>query len=55
MLIPVVIVSLLVHLYSVSYMGEDPHVQRFFSYISLFTGLMIVLVTADNYLVMFVG
>jgi len=55
MLIPVVIVSLLVHLYSVGYMGEDPHVQRFFSYISLFTGLMIILVTADNYLVMFVG
>jgi NADH-ubiquinone oxidoreductase chain 5 len=55
MLIPVLIVSLLVHLYSVGYMGEDPHVQRFFSYISLFTGLMLVLVTADNFLVMFVG
>jgi len=55
MLIPVLIVSLLVHLYSVGYMGEDPHVQRFFSYISLFTGLMLILVTADNFLVMFVG
>jgi len=55
MLIPVLIVSLLVHIYSVGYMGEDPHQQRFFSYISLFTGLMLVLVTGNNFLVMFVG
>jgi hypothetical protein len=55
MLIPVLIVSLLVHLYSVGYMGEDPHQQRFFSYISLFTGLMIILVTGNNFLVLFLG
>jgi len=55
MLIPVTIVSLLVHLYSVGYMEGDPHQQRFFSYISLFTGLMLVLVTGSNFLVMFVG
>jgi len=55
MLIPVLIVSLLVHIYSVGYMGEDPHQQRFFSYISLFTGLMLVLVTGNNFLVMFLG
>jgi len=55
MLIPVLIVSLLVHLYSVGYMGEDPHQQRFFSYISLFTGLMLILVTGSNFLVMFLG
>jgi NADH-ubiquinone oxidoreductase chain 5 len=55
MLIPVLIVSLLVHFYSVGYMGEDPHQQRFFSYISLFTGLMLVLVSGDNFLVMFLG
>ena len=55
MLIPVLIVSLLVHVYSIGYMGEDPHVQRFFSYISLFTGLMLILVTGNNFLVMFVG
>jgi len=55
MLIPVLIVSFLVHLYSIGYMGEDPHQQRFFSYISLFTGLMIILVTGNNFLVMFVG
>jgi NADH-ubiquinone oxidoreductase chain 5 len=55
MLIPVLIVSVLVHLYSVGYMGEDPHQQRFFSYISLFTGLMLILVTGNNFIVMFVG
>lgn len=55
MLIPVLIVSSLVHIYSIGYMGEDPHQQRFFSYISLFTGLMVILVTGNNFLVMFLG
>jgi len=55
MLIPVTIVSLLVHLYSVGYMNEDPHQQRFFSYISLFTCAMLILITGSNFLVMFVG
>jgi Proton-conducting membrane transporter/NADH-Ubiquinone oxidoreductase (complex I), chain 5 N-terminus/Group II intron, maturase-specific domain len=55
MLIPVLIVSLLVHFYSVGYMDTDPHQQRFFCYISLFTGLMLVLVTGNNFLVMFIG
>lgn len=55
MLIPVLIVSLLVHFYSVGYMDNDPHQQRFFSYISLFTGLMLILVTGNNFLVMFIG
>jgi NADH-ubiquinone oxidoreductase chain 5 len=55
MLIPVLIVSNLVHIYSVSYMENDPHNQRFFSYLSLFTFMMIILVTSNNYLVMFVG
>ena len=55
MLIPVLTVSSLVHLYSVGYMSHDPHNQRFFSYLSLFTFMMVVLVTADNYLLMFVG
>ena len=55
MLIPVLIVSSLVHLYSVGYMAHDPHNQRFFSYLSLFTFMMIALVTANNFLVMFVG
>ncbi len=55
MLIPVLIISSLVHLYSISYMSNDPHNQRFFSYLSLFTFMMIILVTANNYLLMFVG
>lgn len=55
MLIPVLIISSLVHIYSISYMGNDPHCQRFFSYLSLFTFMMIILVTANNYLLMFVG
>jgi len=55
MLLPVLIVSALVHIYSMSYMGEDPHNQRFFSYLSMFTFFMLMLVTGDNYLVMFIG
>jgi len=55
MLIPVLIVSSVVHLYSIGYMSHDPHNQRFFSYLSLFTFMMIILVTADSFLLMFVG
>ena len=55
MLIPVLIISSLVHIYSIGYMEGDPHNQRFFSYLSLFTFMMIILVTANNYLLMFVG
>nr|QDG01254.1 NADH dehydrogenase subunit 5 [Scytalidium sp.] len=55
MLIPVLIVSSLVHVYSIGYMAHDPHNQRFFSYLSLFTFMMIILVTANNFLLMFVG
>ena len=55
MLLPVLIVSSLVHIYSISYMSHDPHNQRFFSYLSLFTFMMILLVTGNNYLLMFVG
>jgi NADH-ubiquinone oxidoreductase chain 5 len=55
MLLPVLVVSSLVHLYSVSYMAEDPHNQRFFSYLSMFTFFMLVLVAGDNYLILFVG
>jgi NADH-ubiquinone oxidoreductase chain 5 len=55
MLIPVLIISTLVHIYSIGYMSNDPHNQRFFSYLSLFTFMMIILVTSNNYLLMFVG
>ena len=55
MLIVVFFVSFLVHLYSTKYMEGDPHLQRFISYLSLFTFFMIILVTADNFFQMFVG
>ena len=47
--------SSLVHLYSTEYMGGDPHLPRFMSYLSLFTFFMLILVTADNFLQMFVA
>lgn len=55
MLLPVLCVSSAVHVYTQSYIADDPHTPRFFSYLSLFTGSMVVLVTGDSYLVMFVG
>ncbi|RHY87754.1 hypothetical protein DYB26_014653, partial [Aphanomyces astaci] len=48
-------VSTLVHLYSSEYMGNDPHLSRFMSYLSLFTFFMVILVTGDNFIQMFVG
>ncbi len=55
MLLPVLVVSSMVHVYSISYMSEDPHNQRFFSYLSMFTFFMLILVAGDNYLILFVG
>ena len=55
MLVVVTTVSSLVHVYSIGYMAEDPHRARFFSYLSLFTFAMLMLVTADNFLQMFFG
>jgi len=55
MLVVVTTVSFLVHIYSSSYMSEDPHLPRFMSYLSLFTFFMIILVTADNFLQLFLG
>lgn len=51
----VTFISSLVHLYSTEYMAQDPHLSRFMSYLSLFTFFMLVLVTADNFIQMFVG
>jgi len=55
MLVVVTGVSSLVHLYSIGYMHDDPHRPRFFSYLSLFTFAMLMLVTANNLLQMFFG
>jgi NADH-ubiquinone oxidoreductase chain 5 len=51
----VTFISFLVHLYSTEYMSHDPHLPRFMSYLSLFTFFMLILVSADNYVQMFVG
>jgi len=55
MLVVVTFISSLVHLYSTEYMENDPHLPRFMSYLSLFTFFMLILVTANNFLQMFVG
>lgn len=55
MCVIVTTVSLLVHIYSIGYMKEDPHVSRFFSYLSLFTFFMLMLVTSGNLVQLFVG
>lgn len=55
MLLAVLIVSFLVHVFSIDYISSDPHNQRFFSYLSIFTFFIIILVTGDNYLIIFVG
>jgi len=55
MLIVVTFISLLVHIYSIGYMSHDPNFNRFMSYLSLFTFFMLILVTADNYLLLFIG
>nr|BCG67636.1 NADH dehydrogenase subunit 5 [Haptophyceae sp. NIES-3900] len=55
MLVVVTGVSSLVHLYSNDYMSDDPHQVRFMSYLSLFTFFMLLLVTGDNFMQMFLG
>ncbi|MCV7408278.1 NADH-quinone oxidoreductase subunit L [Mycobacterium florentinum] len=48
-------VGSLIHIYSVAYMAEDPDRRRFFGYLNLFLASMLLLVVADNYLVLYVG
>lgn len=55
MLVVVTSVSALVHIYSIGYMSGDPNTSRFFSYLSLFTFAMLMLVTSDNLVQMFFG
>ena len=55
MMVVVSFVSLMVHVYTIGYMAEDPGYQRFFSYISLFTFSMLMLVMANNFLQLFFG
>ena len=55
MMLVVTFVSLMVHIYTIGYMKEDPGYQRFFSYISLFTFSMLMLVMANNFMQLFFG
>ncbi len=55
MMCVVTFVSLMVHIYTIGYMAEDPGYQRFFSYISLFTFSMLMLVMSNNFLQLFFG
>jgi proton-translocating NADH-quinone oxidoreductase chain L len=55
MLMVVTSISTCVHIYAIEYMGADPHLKRFLSYLSFFTFFMLILVTANNLLQMFVG
>src|SRR5438874_1276082 len=55
MFVVVTTISAFVHLYSIGYMEEDPYQPRFFSYLSLFTFAMLMLVTADNLVQLFFG
>ncbi len=55
MILVVTFVSLMVHIYTIGYMHDDPGYQRFFSYISLFTFSMLMLVMANNFLQLFFG
>jgi NADH-quinone oxidoreductase subunit L len=55
MMTVVTFVSLMVHIYTIGYMHDDPGYQRFFSYIALFTFSMLMLVMANNFLQLFFG
>ncbi len=55
MMLVVTFVSLMVHIYTIGYMHDDPGYQRFFSYISLFTFSMLILVMSNNFLQLFFG
>lgn len=55
MILIVSFISLVVHIYSIGYMKDDPGYQRFFSYISLFTFAMLTLVSANNFLQLYFG
>ena len=55
MLSVVTVVSTMIHIYSIGYMSHDKSIPRFFSYLSLFTFFMLMLVSADNFVQMFFG
>lgn len=54
-LFPILFINLIVQIYSLEYISEDPHISRFYFFINFFVATMIILVTADNLFVLFVG
>ena len=55
MLFVILIISLIVHIYSTQYLQKDPHLSRFLSYLSLFTFFMLLLISAENLIQIFIG
>jgi len=55
MLLVILIISTFVHIFTAGYMSHDPFIIRFYSYLGFFTFFMIILVTADNFIQLFVG
>jgi NADH-ubiquinone oxidoreductase chain 5 len=55
MYLPIVIISFLIQKYSLEYMGNDAHITRFFSILSLFAVAMLILVTGENLLIIILG
>jgi NADH-quinone oxidoreductase subunit L len=55
MLLVVICISSFVHIFTAGYMSHDPYIIRFYTYLGLFTFFMLILVTADNFLQLFVG
>src|SRR6185436_17130076 len=55
MLFIILSISTFVHIFTISYMSHDPFIIRFYTYLGLFTFFMIILVTSDNFLQLFVG
>ena len=55
MLIVVITISTLVHIFTAGYMSHDPFIIRFYTYLGLFTFFMVILITSDNFLQLFVG
>ena len=55
MLVVITTISMLVHIYSLQYMKNDPHIIRFFIYLNLFTVFMLILVLSNNILILFLG
>ncbi len=55
MLLVVIGISTFVHIFTAGYMSHDPFIVRFYTYLGLFTFFMVILITSDNFLQLFVG